>query len=111
MATVAAARSGRRLWIVGLVVALAVAMGMSAHASSQPDGLEKVAGDEGFLATAEDHDLAGSPMADYGVEGVDDDRLSVALAGLVGVAVTLAVGGGLFWLARRRHDGSDPVTT
>lgn len=35
-----------------------------------------MAGDEGFLETAEDHDLADSPLADYGVEGVDNARAS-----------------------------------
>ncbi len=99
----APARSGRSLWVVGLLVSLLLAGVVSAQASSQPDGLEKVAEEEGFLATADDHDLAGSPLADYGVEGVEDDRLSVGLAGVVGVGVTLAVGGGLFWLARRRE--------
>lgn len=97
-------RSGRLLWVVGLLVALALAGIVSFYASRQPDGLEKVAGDTGFLTTAEDHDLAGGPLADYGVEGVDDARLSVGLAGVLGVTVTLAVGGGLFWLARRRDD-------
>ena len=112
MGTATPVRSGRSLWLVGLLVAVALAAVVSFYASSQPDGLEKVAGDEGFLASAEDHDLADSPLADYGVRGVDDDRLSVGLAGLAGVAVTLAVGGGLLWLVRRRDDGSttaDPV--
>jgi len=112
MATATSVRSGRTLWLVGLLVAVALAVLVSFYASSQPDGLEKVAGDEGFLASAEDHDLADSPLADYGVRGIDDDRLSVGLAGLAGVAVTLAAGGGLLWLVRRRDDGSttaDPV--
>ena len=97
----APARPGRSLWILGLLVSLLLAGVVSFYASSQPDGLERVAEDEGFLATAEDHDLAGSPLADYGVDGVDDARLSVGLAGLAGVGVTLAVGAGLFWVARR----------
>lgn len=102
------APSGRSLWLVGLLVAVALAVVASFYASSQPDGLEKVAGDQGFLASAEEHELADSPLADYGVRGVDDARLSVGLAGLAGVAVTLAVGGGLFWLVRRRH--GEPTT-
>ncbi len=97
----AVTRSGRSLWIVGLVVALGLAGIASFYASSQPDGLERVAQDTGFIETAEDHTLATGPLADYGVAAVDDERLSVGLAGLLGVTVTLAVGGGLFWLARR----------
>jgi cobalt/nickel transport system permease protein len=101
--------NGRRSWILAVVVALVLAGIVSFYASSSPDGLEKVATDEGFADTARDHDLADSPLADYGVEGVDDARASVGLAGVVGVAATLAVGGALFWLVRRRDDDADPT--
>jgi hypothetical protein len=41
---------------------------------------------------------------------VSDERLSVGLAGVVGVALTAAIAFGLFtWLARRRRD--EPVET
>lgn len=100
-------RNGRRLWLVAAAVTLVLAGIVGFHASSQPDGLEKVAEDQGFLDTATEHDLADTPLADYGVEGVDDDRLSVGLAGVVGVALTLALGGGLFWLVRRRGGDDD----
>jgi PDGLE domain len=92
-----------RRWIAAgaVVLALALAGVVSFYASSEPDGLERVATDEGFIDTAQDHDLADSPLADYGVEGVDNDRVSVGLAGVVGVVVTLAAGGGLFWLVRK----------
>ena len=36
------------------------------------------------------------PTAGYAVEGVDDDRLSTGLAGVIGVTVTFAIAGGLF---------------
>ncbi|HEY9558798.1 MAG TPA: PDGLE domain-containing protein [Acidimicrobiales bacterium] len=100
--------AGKRtwFWVAGLVVTLLLAAGVSQLASSEPDGLERVAEDEGFSDAAEEHDLAGSPLADYGVEGVDDDRLGTALAGGAGVVVTLAVGGGIFWLARRRSSAT-----
>ncbi len=82
---------------IGLVVALIVAGVLSGFAAGDPDGLERVAIDEGFDETTEDHALAGSPLADYAVEGVEDERLSTGLAGVVGVATTLAVAGGLFY--------------
>lgn len=100
------------LVLVGLGLALALAFLVAPEASSKPDGLEKVAGDEGFLDGAQDHDLAGSPTADYGVEGVDNSRLSTGLAGALGIAVTFAAGGGLLFLVRRSRgedDGSAPV--
>ena len=37
---------------------------------------------------------ADSPLADYGVSGVDDGRLSGGLAGVIGVAVTLVIAAG-----------------
>ena len=99
---------GRRFWIVAVAVTLVLAGIASFYASSSPDGLERVATDEGFADTARDHDLADSPLADYGVEGVDDARASVGVAGVVGVAATLAVGGALFWLVRRRGAAAAP---
>jgi hypothetical protein len=85
-----------RFLVAGLVVALALAGIISYYASSSPDGLEKVAEDEQFLDTATDHATADSPLADYGVEGVDNERLSVGLAGVIGVVITAAIAGGLF---------------
>jgi hypothetical protein len=89
----------KRLWWylgIGLVVALIVAGVLSGFAADDPDGLERVAIDEGFDETAEGHALADSPLADYAVEGVEDGRLSTGLAGVIGVAITLVVAGGLF---------------
>jgi hypothetical protein len=92
----------KRILIIGGIVAVVLAAVVSFYASSQPDGLERVAGDYGILDSAEDSATATSPLADYGLSGVSNDRLSVAAAGLVGVAVTAAVGFGLFYAVRRR---------
>lgn len=104
--------SRRGAWIVvgiGLAVSLLLAGVVSYYASSSPDGLEKVAEDKGFLDTAQDSAVAGSPLADYGVAGVADERLSVGLAGVVGVLVTLVVAFGLFlWLGRRNAGRGAP---
>lgn len=86
----------------GLLVALALAGIVSYYASSSPDGLEKVAADQGLDTNATDHSLADGPLADYGVSGVENERLSVGLAGVIGVAVTFAFAGGLFLLVRKR---------
>ena len=95
-------RSTRALLLVGLVVALLVAGVGSFYASSSPDGLEWSAEEEGFLHTARDSAAADSPLADYGVAGVGDERLSGGLAGVAGVLVTLLLAGGVTFLVRRR---------
>jgi hypothetical protein len=94
--------SRRAFWATGLLLTLLVAGVLSYHASGLPDGLEWAAGEAGFADTAQDSAAAGSPLADYGVAGVDDGRLSGGLAGLIGVAVTLVLAGGLTLLLRRR---------
>lgn len=95
--------STRALVIAGVVVAFVLAGFVSFYASSNPDGLEYVAGEKGFLDTAEDHrSSADSPMADYSTRGVDNDRLSGAVAGITGTVLVLVIAGGVAYLVRRR---------
>jgi len=96
-----------RFFLVFLVVALFIGGVVSFYASGHPDGLEFVAKSTGFLDTAKHSASAGSPLANYGVGGIKNARLSGGLAGIIGVLVTLLVAGGLFWVLRRRA-GSDP---
>ena len=102
-----------------LVVALVIAGGLSDLASSDPDGLDRVTL-EGCQVTevdgaeqldgaciaqnAQDSATAGSPLSGYAVGGGDG---TTGLAGIAGVLVCLAIGGGLFWVLRRR--GTAPV--
>jgi len=74
----------------GLVVAIAIAGILSSFASGEPDGLERVAIDQGFEDTAEDPKL-DSPLADYSVKGIENDGLATGLAGVIGVIVTLGL--------------------
>jgi hypothetical protein len=92
----------------GLVVVLALAFLVSPQASSQPDGLNRVAIDEGFDDTEEVHALDGLPTAGYSVRGVGDDALSTGLAGGIGAAATFAIVGGVLLLVRR-SSSSDPA--
>lgn len=86
---------------VGLTVALLLALVVSHWASSEPDGLERVAQDHGFADTATDSAVAASPLADYSTAGVHDPWLSTGLAGVVGVLLCFALAGGLALLLRR----------
>ena len=85
----------------GVAVALALAFFVSPLASDEPDGLQKVAIDEGFADQEATHALDDAPTAGYVVKGIDDDRLSTGVAGLLGVGATFALAGGLFLLVRR----------
>ena len=96
-------RNNRAFLLVGLVVTIAVAVIVAQFASSSPDGLEYVAEQQGFADTADDHDLSDAPLADYGDDLTSSGSLNTAVAGLAGVLVTLAVGYGVFWLARKSN--------
>jgi cobalt/nickel transport protein len=88
-------RSTTAFVVAGLAVALLLAMVVSQWASSEPDGLERVAIDQGFAENATEHATAGSPLADYAVSGVDDSWLSTGLSGVIGVLLCFALAAGL----------------
>ncbi|PSJ26097.1 cobalt ABC transporter [Streptosporangium nondiastaticum] len=98
-----APRSAKRLWLVGVAAALVCAGGLSYYASTSPDGLEKVAHDKGIDSKEEAHAAKDSPLADYQVKDVSDERLSGGLAGVIGVGATLAAGTAVFVVLRRRR--------
>jgi cobalt/nickel transport system permease protein len=98
----------RRVVLVGLVVALLVAVGVAQFAVDDPDGLERVAEDTGFADSAREHAFESSLFADYATTGVANEAVSLAIAGAAGTLLTLAVGGGLF-LAIHGRRRSDPV--
>jgi putative Mn2+ efflux pump MntP len=105
--------SNLRIFLAGgLLVAIGLAMLVSGFASSSPDGLNKVAEDHGFAANAKEHLFENGPLAGYAVKGVNSDRLSTGLSGLIGVLVTFGVGLALFALLRAMrsgHDRSEPT--
>jgi cobalt/nickel transport protein len=88
--------------ITGFIASLFLAGIVSYYASSSPDGLEKVAGDIGFVDTAKENTNSEGILADYGVKGVDNQRLSTGAAGVIGVVATGAISTGLFFLIRRK---------
>jgi cobalt/nickel transport protein len=89
------------LIILGFAASLVLAGGVSYYASSHPDGFEKSAGEIGFLDTAKESPLKDSPLAEYGVAGVENERLSGALAGVIGVGATAGISFLIFYGLRR----------
>ena len=81
-------QSNRKFYLIVLLVSIGLAGIASFYASSSPDGLEKVAGDIGFIETAKDHTLDNSALADYGVAGIENERFSIGIAGILGVVAT-----------------------
>lgn len=90
--------------LIGLfIAAIVVAGAVSYYASSSPDGLEKVAADNGLDANERAHNVKDSPLADYSVKGVSNDRASVGVAGIVGVLAVGGIGAALFMVIGRRR--------
>jgi cobalt/nickel transport system permease protein len=88
--------SNKKLLVVGLLVSIVIASILSFYASSQPDGLEKVTADQSLDVNAVDSANSDSALADYGVAGVENERVSAFLGGLIGVAITGLAGFGLY---------------
>lgn len=102
----------RSFWIlvgVGLGICVVVAGFVSYYASSEPDGLNKVAADHGFDGAAVDSATASLPTAGYSISGIDNERLSGGLAGILGVLVMAILGFGLFWFLGRGKRASVPA--
>lgn len=99
--------AGAGLWVIGLVIAVAIAVA-SPLASSHPDGLEWVAEQQGFLANAQAAPYQIIP--DYVFPGIENQALATIAAGIVG---TLIVGGAAFGIAytRRNRNGKTTATT
>ena len=76
--------------LIGLLVAFGLAAFVSPFASSQARRLEQGRGrprvrrDRATTASTQD-----SPLADYAVKNVDDEKVTKGLAGIIGVTITL----------------------
>jgi hypothetical protein len=86
-------------WVIGLLIALAVTL-FSPLASPHPDGLERVAEDEGFLGRAQDAPYQVIP--DYLFPGIASEGAATIVAGLVGTLLMFGLGYGLAWVLRQR---------
>lgn len=105
----APARIGTRVLVMAvLTVAVALAVLVAPRADPNPDGLEKVAAEQGLDTGVREHTWSDGPLADYGVVGVDNPTLGTGLAGLVGIAVTFVIGTVLVLVLPRARRRSPP---
>jgi hypothetical protein len=107
MSTETTARGSRLPWIVGgLAIAIVVVVGAAFLASGDPDGLERVAEDQGFDGAGQDSPF--ELIGDYVFPGLEEP-LATIVAGIIGVVVVF----GIVWLigllvARRRRSAPVP---
>lgn len=94
------AAQGKLVWIVGLVIALFLAIA-SPLASSHPDGLEWVAEQKGFLDAAQGSVYQIIP--NYVLPGISNKNLATILAGIFGVILVFGVALGVAYSRRKRQ--------
>jgi len=88
--------------IIGFVVSLFLAGIISLFASSFPDGLEKVAEKLSFLEKGEGEPVINSPIPDYVVPGLKNEKLATSIAGIIGTLVVFGLGYGVAKLIQYR---------
>jgi cobalt/nickel transport system permease protein len=99
----AAPKSGVAVWAFGLGVAVLLAV-LSPLASANPDGLEWVAEQSGFL------DAARAPLfnviPDYVFPGISNSALATIIAGIVGTLLVFGVALGVAYARRGRESSA-----
>ncbi len=88
--------------LIGLGIALLVALILSPFASPKPDGLERVAADKGFLEKGEGKPILPSPIADYTFPGIHNEKVATAVAGIAGILVVFGMSYGLAKVLKRK---------
>ena len=84
----AKAVNGRLVGLAGLAIALALAV-LSPLASANPDGLEWVAEQNGFLARAQEP--VYNIIPDYVMPGIPNEALATIIAGVAGLLIVFGV--------------------
>jgi len=100
----------RAFALAAIVVSFVLAMVVSQVAAEGPDGLESVAAETGISATAVEQVTPRMPFSDYATAGLDNEALSLAVAGAAGVIVTLALLFGLMTTVGDRTQKRPDVT-
>ena len=85
-----------------LLAALILAVVFSPFASSRPDGLERVAEDKGFIHMGEEKPVLSSPIPDYALPGIKNEKIATSLAGLLGTLFVFGLTCGVAAVIRKR---------
>lgn len=75
--------------IILLVLSITIGLVLSSFASGFPDGLERVAEDQGFIESA--YSMWEGWIPDYAISGIKNEYIATGLAGLIGTALTFFV--------------------
>lgn len=87
--------------LIGLALAVLIAVLVAPFSSPWPDGLERVAQDQGFLEKGAVSPLVASPIPDYSFPGYQNKILAASFAGLVGTLVMFGIGCGIAALIKK----------
>jgi cobalt/nickel transport system permease protein len=96
-------RNGMGWVAVGALIAMAVVL-ISPFASANPDGLERVAIDLGFIEAGLDSSY--NILPDYTIPFLGESGPSTIFAGLIGAIIVALIAVGLVQLLRRRPSGA-----
>ena len=82
-------RLGRWWWVAGVAIAALVVVIFAPLASLDPDGLERVAADQGFIDRASN--FFSGILSGYEIPGISDPAVSTIVSGLIGVAIIVVI--------------------
>ena len=89
-----------RWWIAGYIIVLALAA-LTPLASSNPDGLERLAESQGFAESATEAPF--SMLSGYLFPGIENETVAALLAGWIGVTAIFLLAGGLALVVQKRR--------
>jgi hypothetical protein len=88
--------------ILALALAVGLAVAVSPFASSSPDGLERVATDNGFVEQGRGHAIHDdAPAPGYAFPGIEDPTLATGMSGFAGTLLVFGLGYALAAVRRR----------
>jgi cobalt/nickel transport system permease protein len=80
---------GRRTWVAGIAIAALIVIVLAPLASRDPDGLERVAEDLGFIDRA--RNFVSGLLPNYEIPGISDPTIGAIVSGLIGIAIVVGI--------------------